>query len=236
MNVHFIRGAARMALLGSALSGLAACAVAQPEAPRPTVQQVEDKQAESTPVTPPAAAPAPIARPSSTVSELQGLIQNRQVSELRTAYNGTYGASLLFKPDELTYYVALFQQKDFWRVLKTKSEKQAEATYRAFASQSAELAEVDIKRIKLQAEYAHAEKQLASRSAELSALQADRALRLQQEEQVAARQEQSRREATALADQGKDVRQQLRDMQRQIDVLQAQQAQVENTPVQKRAK
>lgn len=226
MNVQFIRAAVRMALLSSALSGLAACASAQSEAPRPTVKQVEDTQAASTPVTPPAA-PAAAARPSSTVSELQSLIQNRQVSELRTAYNGTYGASLLFKPDDLTYYVALFQQKDFWRVLKTTSDKQAEATYRAFTAQSAELAEVDIKRIKLQAEYAHAEKLLASRSAELSTLQADRTLRMQQEEQVAARQEQSRQEATALADQQKDVRQQLRDLQRQIDALQAQQAQVQ---------
>ncbi|MBO9328896.1 hypothetical protein C1I89_09070 [Achromobacter pulmonis] len=236
MKVHFIRGAARMALLGTALSGLAACAVAQPEEPRPTVKQVEDTQAASTPVTPPASAPALAARPSSTVSELQSLIQNRQVSELRTAYNGTYGASLLFKPDDLTYYVALFQQKDFWRVLKTQSDKQAESTYRAFAAQSADLAEVDIKRIKLQAETAHAEKLLATRSAELSTLQADRALRLQQEQQVAARQEQSRQEATALAEQEKDVRQQLRDLQRQIDALQAQQAQVAGAPAQKRGK
>lgn len=236
MKVHFIRGAARMALLGTALSGLAACAVAQPEEPRPTVKQVEDTQAASTPVTPPASAPALAARPSSTVSELQSLIQNRQVSELRTAYNGTYGASLLFKPDDLTYYVALFQQKDFWRVLKTQSDKQAESTYRAFAAQSADLADVDIKRIKLQAETAHAEKLLATRSAELSTLQADRALRLQQEQQVAARQEQSRQEATALAEQEKDVRQQLRDLQRQIDALQAQQAQVAGAPAQKRGK
>ncbi|RAP64553.1 hypothetical protein A6B37_00855 [Achromobacter sp. HZ01] len=236
MKVHFIRGAARMALLGTALSGLAACAVAQPEEPRPTVKQVEDTQAASAPVTPPASAPSLAARPSSTVSELQSLIQNRQVSELRTAYNGTYGASLLFKPDDLTYYVALFQQKDFWRVLKTQSDKQAESTYRAFAAQSADLAEVDIKRIKLQAETAHAEKLLATRSAELSTLQADRALRLQQEQQVAARQEQSRQEATALAEQEKDVRQQLRDLQRQIDALQAQQAQVAGAPAQKRGK
>jgi chromosome segregation ATPase len=170
------------------------------------------------------------------VAELQGLIQNRQVSELRTAYNGTYGASLLFKPDDLTYYVALFQQKDFWRVLKTVSEKQAEATYRAFVTQSADLAEVDIKRIKLQAEYANAEKLLASRSAQLSTLQADRTLRMQQEEQVAARQEQSRQETTALADQQKDVRQQLRDLQRQIDSLQAQQAQIDASPAAKRGK
>lgn len=231
MNVQFIRAATRMALLGTAMSGLAACASAQSEAPRPTVKQVETQQPAAAPVTPPAAPPAAAARPSSTVAELQGLIQNRQVSELRTAYNGTYGASLLFKPDDLTYYVALFQQKDFWRVLKTVSEKQAEATYRAFTAQSAELAEVDIKRIKLQAEYAHAEKLLASRSEQLSTLQADRTLRMQQEEQVAARQEQSRQEATALADQQKDVRQQLRDLQRQIDALQAQQAQVDASPV-----
>ncbi|KNY08801.1 lipoprotein [Achromobacter piechaudii] len=230
MNVQFIRAATRMALLGTVLSGLAACASVQPEAPRPTVKQVEDTPAPATPVTPPAAAPAVAARPASTVAELQGLIQARQVSELRTAYNGTYGASLLFKPDDLTYYVALFQQKDFWRVLKTVSEKQAESTYRAFAAQSADLAEVDIKRIKLQAEYAHAEKLLASRSAQLSTLQADRTLRIQQEEQVAARQEQSRQEASALADQQKDVRQQLRDLQRQIDSLEAQQAQINAGP------
>ncbi|WP_367352683.1 DUF2968 domain-containing protein [Achromobacter animicus] len=234
MNVQFIRGATRVALLGSVLTSLAACASAQPEPPRPTVKQVEDTQAASTPVTPPA--PPPAARPASTVSELQSLIQNRQVSELRTAYNGTYGASLLFKPDDLTYYVALFQQKDFWRVIKTKSDKQAEATYRAFVAQSAELAEVDIKRIKMQAENAHAEKLLASRSAELSALQADRTVRVQQEEQVAARQQQSREEATALAEQQKDVREQLRDLQRQIDALQAQQAQVGNPAAQTRAK
>lgn len=53
---------------------------------------------------------------------------------------------------------------------------------------------------------------------------------MQQEEQVAARQEQSRQEATALADQQKDVRQQLRDLQRQIDALQAQQAQIGQAP------
>ncbi|MCH3703399.1 DUF2968 domain-containing protein, partial [Campylobacter lari] len=71
---------------------------------------------------------------------------------------------------------------------------------------------------------------------ELSTLQADRTLRMQQEEQVAARQEQSRQEATALADQQKDVRQQLRDLQRQIDALQAQQAQIQSTAAPKRGK
>jgi len=175
--------------------------------------------------------PAAPAAPASTVSELQQLIQSRQVTELRTTYNGSYGASLLFQSEDLTYYVALFQQKNFWRVLKTNSENQAEATYRAFSGQSADLASADIQRIKLQAEYARNERLLAKRNAELSTLQADAALRKDQESQVAARQEQARQETQALNDQQQDVRQQLRDLQRQINALQAQQADVSTQPV-----
>ncbi|OZI30472.1 hypothetical protein CAL29_20825 [Bordetella genomosp. 10] len=228
-----LRIVGRMSVLAGVLSGLMACASAQVPAQRPAVVQVEkDARDPAAPVTPPAAAAAPLPAsasapaPTSTVAELQQLIQSRQVTELRTTYNGSYGASLLFKSEDLAYYVALFQQKNFWRVVKTPSEAQAESTYRAFAQQSAELASADIRRIKLQAEYAHNERLLAQRSAELNTLQADAALRKSQEAQVAARQEQARQETQALNEQQQDVRQQLRDLQRQIDALQAQQADV----------
>src|SRR5690606_7478045 len=223
MQVLKLHTVARLAVLGMSMSGLAAFASAQSEASRPPVQQVQNDVPGDTPVTPPAAAP----KANTTVAELQSLIQNRQVSELRTTYNGTYGASLLFKPDDLTYYVALFQQKDFWRVVQTKSDKQAESTYRAFAQQSADLAEVDIKRIKLQAEYAHSERRLAERSSELATLRADQSLREQQEQQVAARQAQARQQAAALAQQQQQLRKELSAMQRQIDSLQAQQAEIQ---------
>ncbi|ANY15268.1 DUF2968 domain-containing protein [Bordetella pseudohinzii] len=222
MKIDILGKGARLAMAGTILSALAACATTQPEAERPVVQQVENKDAATTPVTPPPP-PAPAPRAGSTATELQGLIQSRQVSELRTAYNGSYGASLLFKPDDQTYFVALFQQKDFWRVVKTQSSAQAEATYRSFVTRSAELADIEIRRIRLQAEYNKAEQQLAARNAELAALQADQALRQEQEQQVAARQAQSRQEAQALNDQNKDVREQLRKLQRQIDSLQAEQ-------------
>ncbi|HYG42779.1 MAG TPA: DUF2968 domain-containing protein, partial [Bordetella sp.] len=96
--------------------------------------------------------------------------------------------------------------------------------YRAFAQQSADLAEVDIKRIKLQAEYAHSERILAERSNQLATLQADQSLRRQQEQQVAARQEQARQQAAALSQQQQQLRKELSSMQRQIDALEAQQA------------
>lgn len=58
---------------------------------------------------------------SSTVLELQRRMQAHELSELRTTYNGAYGASLLFAQSDLTYYVTLFQQKDLWRVIDRKS-------------------------------------------------------------------------------------------------------------------
>ncbi|EEH27556.1 conserved hypothetical protein [Burkholderia pseudomallei Pakistan 9] len=44
---------------------------------------------------------------------------------MRTTYNGSYGASLLLNIQEGTYFVALFQQKAFWRVIRTASEARA---------------------------------------------------------------------------------------------------------------
>ncbi|RXN93523.1 hypothetical protein C7R54_05770 [Achromobacter aloeverae] len=222
-----------MLVVAGVLSGLTACAGAQAPDQRPAVVQVEkDNKDPAAPVTPPAAAAAPLPAaaaepaPATTVAELQQLIQSRQVTELRTTYNGSYGASLLFKSEDLTYYAALFQQKNFWRVVKTSSESQAESTYRAFSQRSAELASTDLQRIKLQAEYAYNERLLAKRNAELNTLQADAALRKDQETQVAARQAQARQETQALNEQQQDVRQQLRELQRQIKALQAQQADV----------
>ena len=56
-----------------------------------------------------------------TVAELQRLMGNHELTELRTTYNGNYGASLLFHADSLNYYVALFHEKEFWRVIRTDS-------------------------------------------------------------------------------------------------------------------
>jgi hypothetical protein len=235
MKFDQLRAVGFLLLGAAALPGLTACASAQTANSRPTAVQVDqdtkDPAAAAAPVTPPqvAAVPAATAVPASTVAELQQLIRSREVAELRATYNGSYGASLSFKAEDVSYYVALFQQNNFWRVLKTSSENQAEATYRGFAAQSADLAALDIQRIKLQAEYARNERLLAKRNTELSALQADQMLRKQQEEQVAARQQQSREETRTLVEQQQDVRQRLRDLQRQINSLQAQQADVTRT-------
>ena len=189
----------------------------------------------------PAAAQAPAAQPgsgdseqqasaNSTMAELQQLIQSRGVNELRTTYNGNYGASLLFKADDLTYYVALFQQKNFWRVLKTSSESQAEQTYKLFVDQTAQLADVDIRRIKLDAERAFTQRQISANESRLNTLQNDLTLQRKQEEQVTARQEQARQEASALAAEKAAASDQLTTLQRQIRALEEQQSKISGLP------
>src|SRR6201996_6981050 len=79
------------------------------------------------------------------VAELQQMIHGSDLSELRTTYNGSYGASLLFYGKEMTYYVALFQQKNFWRVIKTQDDQRAEMIYKDFGRQTAQLSDVEIR-------------------------------------------------------------------------------------------
>lgn len=210
----------RVALACAALMGLSACATNSSSSE--ASQQVDVKPATASgaaPVAPQADVPAS----NTTVAELQGLIRDHKVDELRTIYNASYGASMLFKPDDLTYYVVLFQQRNFWQVVKTQSAQQADMAYRAYAARTAELAQADFERIRLEAENAKAQELLNARLARLGTLQADQALRQQQDQQVASRQNQINAETDRLNQQQQIARTQLSNLQRQIEALQAEQ-------------
>ena len=208
---------------------LSACSsvslVQEPE--RPVVAQTQEQEVEEVaPVAAPAA-PAPAAAPAyhnTTVAQLQQLIQARAVQELRTAYNGRFGASLLFSAESMTYYVALFQQREFWRVFKTTDESLAERMYTQYRQDTVDYAAADLERIKLQAEVAKAEKQLNESADQLTVLQNDLVLQRQQEALAIAQREESRREAQALAEQEREAREQLRELQSQIKDLERQRA------------
>ncbi|MCH1880649.1 DUF2968 domain-containing protein [Alcaligenes ammonioxydans] len=209
---------------------LSACSsvslVQEPE--RPVVAQTQEQEVqEVAPVAAAEPASAPAAAPAyqnTTVAQLQQLIQARGVQELRTAYNGRFGASLLFSAETMTYYVALFQQREFWRVFKTTDESLAERMYTQYRQDTVDFAAADLERIKLQAEVANAEKKLNESADQLTVLQNDLALQRQQEALAIAQREESRREAQALAEQEREAREQLRELQRQIKELEQQRA------------
>jgi len=167
-----------------------------------------------------AAAPDPDA--GGTVAELQKLITTNAVTELRTSYNGTYGASLLFNGNEMTYYVTLFQQKSFWRVIKTSSDVRAEGIYADFVRKTAQLADVEIRRTKLEAQKAYTAKLIALSEKRAAFLQADLDNQRSQQAEVVARQQETSQQAAQLETQRKAEQAKLDELRRQIEQLRQQ--------------
>lgn len=156
------------------------------------------------------------------VAELQQMIRGSDLNELRTTYNGSYGASMLFYAREMTYYVTLFQNKTFWRVIKTSDETRAEAIYRDFAAKTQQLADVEIRRTRLEAQKAFTERMIALTQDHANRLQADLTIARQQQALVADQQKQTRDQANALQAQKTAAQGQLRQVQRQVRELQRQ--------------
>jgi hypothetical protein len=155
-----------------------------------------------------------------TVAELQQRMRGNELAELRTSYNGSYGASLLFYGKELTYYVVLFQQKNFWRVIKTQNEARAEGVYADFVHKSAQLADVELHRIKVAAQKDYTERLIALSEVSAERLQADLGVARQQQALVASRQKEVREQTVSLETQKRAAQEQLREVRRQVQALQ----------------
>lgn len=156
------------------------------------------------------------------VAELQQMIRGSDLTELRTTYNGSYGASLLFYAKDMTYYVALFQQKTFWRVIKTSDDTRAELIYKDFVRQTLQLSDVEIRRTRLEAQKAFTEQMIALSQDRANRLQADLDVAHKQQAIVDNQQQTTRAEASALAQQKTAAQSQLRAAQRQVQDLQRQ--------------
>ncbi|MBR8137643.1 DUF2968 domain-containing protein [Burkholderia cenocepacia] len=156
----------------------------------------------------------------STVDDLQRQIQAHSLTEMRTSYNGSYGASLLFNVKDGAYFVALFQQKAFWRVIKTYDETRAEAIYRDFSHQAERLAVNELRAAKLESQKAQMDKQIEVTQDRARRLQADISIARQQQAAVADRQKSVRSETAALQAQQAQLQSQLRALQQQVRSLQ----------------
>lgn len=154
------------------------------------------------------------------VATLMQLIHDSQLVELRTTYNASFGASLFFYPPEMTYYVVLFQNKHFWRVIRSQDEARSEAIYADFARQTAQLSDVEIRRMQLEAQKAFIERVIAVSEDRARRLQADLDIARSQQARVDDYQRQVQGDARALNAQKAQAQAQLRDLQRQVDDLQ----------------
>lgn len=156
-----------------------------------------------------------------TTAELQRLIAAGGLSEMRTTYNGSYGASLLFHGESLNYYVALFHERQFWRVIRTDQFTEAEKLYRTFSSQTEELAQVELDAQRLEASKRYTEKLVAMNEHRLRGLQKELAQQQQQAQAVSQAIAANRQHAQALSGDLRATNTQLEALQAQIRALQA---------------
>jgi hypothetical protein len=154
------------------------------------------------------------------VAELMQLIHDAKLSELRTTYNGSYGASLFFYPQQMAYYVALFQDKHFWRVIKSENMNRAEAIYTNFAQQTVQLADVEIRRMQFQAQKAYIQDTIAMSQDRARRLQADLDVANAQQAKVDEHQRQTQGEAVTLHAEKEKAQAQLRQVQSEVMQLQ----------------
>ncbi|MDP9583362.1 UNVERIFIED_ORG: hypothetical protein J2791_002653 [Burkholderia contaminans] len=156
------------------------------------------------------------------VAELTQMLQDGRIVEMRTTYNGSYGASLMFDQREMTYYVALFQDKHLWRVIKSQEKNRAERVYANFVQQTVQLADVEIRRTELQAQKTFLERVIALQANRAQQLQADLSVARSQQAEVAQRQQSAREQTQALQVEKRAAQVQLRDLQEQVRQLQRQ--------------
>lgn len=156
------------------------------------------------------------------VAELTQLLHDGRIVEMRTTYNGSYGASLMFDPREMTYYVALFQDKQLWRVIRSQEKSRAEMVFANFVQQTVQLADVEIRRTELEAQKAFLERVIALQANRAQQLQADLSVARSQQAEVAQRQKSAQEQAQALQIEKRAAQVQLRDLQEQVRQLEKQ--------------
>lgn len=161
---------------------------------------------------------------SGTMEELRRLMEANQLTEMRTTYNGNYGASLLFLPESLQYYVVLFRDRQFWRVIKTDSSETAERGYRTFVAQTEELAQAYLDTIRLDAGKRFTERMVALNEQRLNNLQRELDLQRQQGQQVSSALQQARQQAVDLSSGLRASHEELDAINQRIKTLQALQA------------
>jgi hypothetical protein len=156
------------------------------------------------------------------VAELKQMVQTGALTEMRVTYNGSYGAGLFFYPRDMVFYVALFQDKNYWRVVKTQDDAHAETVYAQFARKSYALADGEIRRTQLLAQKVLLERVIAVSNDRALRLSADLSIAQAQESQVSQRQQQMQAESIALQNDKVAAERKLHALQNQVQQLQEQ--------------
>jgi len=119
----------------------------------------------------------------------------------------------------MTYYIALFQQKSFWRVIKTQNSDRANAIFNDFVRQTVQLSQVEIRKTELESQKIYTERMIALSQTRADQLQADLTIAHTQQAEVTARQQQIMQQSKQLETERQTAQQQLKEVRRRVATL-----------------
>ncbi|VXB84978.1 conserved hypothetical protein [Burkholderia sp. 8Y] len=155
------------------------------------------------------------------IAEVEWLIQQSSLAVFRTFQSFAYSASLLFYPRDLTYYAVLYHEDAVWRVLKAGDIDAAEPAFRHFVEQAGRLAEAELRRAHLQAQNEQFARLIAESEAQVERSRVDLQRGSMQDQEVALRQQEVRKDLAQLEARRVAAQAQLNKLQRQMHQLTA---------------
>jgi hypothetical protein len=167
------------------------------------------------------AQPGPHALQAAQIAEVEWLVQQGVLATFRTFQSFAYSVSLFFHPRDLTYYAVLHHEDAVWRVLKAGDISAAEPAFRHFAEQAMRLADADMRRIHLQAQNDQFARLIADSEAQVERVRVDLQRGSTQDQEVALRQQETRKELAQLEARRVAAQAQLNKLQRQMHQLTA---------------
>jgi len=201
--------------------------------PAPDIQAEDVPTDEEIPAVPPPSTrvtplrPATVSSPQSSrqslqaaqLAEVEWLVQQGVLSTFRTFQSFAYSASLLFYPRELVYYAVLYHDDAVWRVLKAGDIDAAEPAFRHFVEQAMRLADAEMRRAHLEAQNEQFSRLIAESEAQIDRVRVDLQRGGTQDQEVALKQQEVRKELAQLEGRRVAAQAQLNKLQRQLHQL-----------------
>ncbi|ABE33778.1 hypothetical protein DR64_4538 [Paraburkholderia xenovorans LB400] len=152
-------------------------------------------------------------------AEVEWLAEEEALTPFRVFRSFAYSVSLLFHAKELAYYVALYQDGSLWRALKAADLEAAEAAFHHFEEQATRLSDGETRRAQLEAQNEQLARMIARSEAQAERLRSELQRRGTQEQTVASRQHQVRKDVSQLEAQRVAAQAHLNKTHRQIHQL-----------------
>ncbi|SAK52936.1 DUF2968 domain-containing protein [Caballeronia ptereochthonis] len=177
-----------------------------------------------TPLRPAAASsirPGTQALQAAQIAEVEWLVQQSALATFRAFQSFAFSASLLFHPRELIYYAVLNHEGAVWRVLKAGDIDAAEPAFRHFVEQAMRLADAEMRRVHLEAQNEQFARLIADSEAQIERVRVDLQRGSAQDQEVALKQQEVRKELAQLEGRRVAAQVQLNKLQRQLRQLDA---------------